>query len=114
MPDTGLASKRTAIGLCALCCLLLAGGLWLFTENPEANQFLSALTRVGIVMAALWLALPKAGQSIVWEKAGPVLLAAAIVVAVAPRLIKYALPAAIALSIVALVLRPKPKRTRPQ
>lgn len=112
MPGTGLSSKRIAVGLCALLCLLMAAGLWLFTGNPEANQFLSALTRVGIVLAALWLALPEARQSIVWQKAGPILLAAAIVVAVMPKLVRYALPAAVVLSIAAILVRPKPKRTR--
>ncbi|MGQ0634236.1 MAG: hypothetical protein ACT4QC_06485 [Planctomycetaceae bacterium] len=103
--------KRTAVGLCALACLGAALGLWVFSERPETNQLLSALSRVGLVTAAVWLAWPREGETIVWERLLPVAAGIVILAAIAPRLLPYALPLAAAVAIVAFFLRPR-SRTR--
>lgn len=105
-----LAEKRKLVGVMALICLASAVCLWLFTGNPEHNPLLSAFTRVGIVLGALWLALPTSGTSWAWQKAGPVLIIAVALTAVAGRSLRYALPIAIAVAIALVILRPRPKR----
>lgn len=104
--------KRLMIGLLALGCLVGAAGIWLFTDQPETNQFLSALTRVGIALGAVWLALPKTGESIVWQKIGPAIVVTIAVLALARRMAVYLLPVALVVLLAALFLRPKPKRPR--
>src|SRR6187455_2678548 len=76
-----LAAKRNLLGIMALICLAFAVCLWLFTADPENNALLSVVTRVGIVLGSLWLALPSAGTSWAWRKAGPVLIIAVVLTA---------------------------------
>lgn len=105
-----LSAKRNVLGILALVCLVSAAGLWLFTGDPEHNAVLSVVTRVGIVLGALWLALPTVGTSWAWQKAGPVLIIAIALTAFAGRALRYALPIAIVVAILLVFLRPRPKR----
>jgi hypothetical protein len=107
----GLAAKRTAIGILAVIFVTVAAGMWLFTDDPELNPLLAGLTRVGLVLGALWFALPAGGESVAWGRVAPILIGGALLVAVAGRAFRYVLPIAIVVGIAALILRPKPKRT---
>lgn len=106
-----LSAKRKLLGIMALACLASGVCLWMFTADPEQSALLSVVTRVGIVLGALWLALPTAGTNWAWQKAGPVLIIAIALTALAGRRLRYALPVAIVLAIVLVVLRPRPKRS---
>lgn len=107
-----LAEKRNLIGIVALACLATAAGLWIFTVNPVQNQFLAAVSRVGIVLAALWLALPPRGEKLALGRAGPILVAAAILVALSGRRLLYLLPAAIVVGVALAFLRPRSRRRK--
>jgi hypothetical protein len=102
-----LATKRKQIGLLALACLGLALCLWFFARDPEHNVLLAGVTRVGIVLGALWLALPKNGATWMWQKAGPVLIVAVALIALAGRALRYTIPIAILLAIILVLLRPR-------
>jgi len=105
-----LSAKRNLLGIMALACLVTAACLWLFTADPEHNALLSVVTRVGIVLGALWLALPVAGTSWAWQKVGPILIIAIALTALAGRTLRYALPISIVLAVALVILRPRPKR----
>jgi hypothetical protein len=107
-----LAEKRNLIGLVALVCLATAAGLWVFSANPVQNQFLAAVSRVGIVLAALWLALPARGEKLALGRAGPILVVAAIFVALSGRRLLYLLPAAIVVGLALAFLRPRSRRRK--
>lgn len=55
---------RPAVGVVAFLLLVLAGALSYF-EIDNAG-LVSALVRVGLIMAALWLALPEVARVNVW------------------------------------------------
>jgi len=105
-----LSAKRNVLGILALVCLVAALALWLFTADPEHNALLSVVTRVGIVLGALWLALPAVGTGWAWQKVGPVLIIAIALTALAGRRLRYVLPVAIVVAILLVFLRPRPKK----
>ena len=52
--------NRTLLGLCALGLLILAGvTLARGTDNSTTASFAAGCLRVGLVLAAMWLALPQ-------------------------------------------------------
>src|SRR5262245_60185605 len=112
MPQTTLATKRASIGVLALACLLSAVGIWLFAEDPETSGWLAGLSRVGLVLGALWLALPARGESVAWNKAAPILAVGLLIAALTRRMFPYVLPLALAVGVAFLVLRPKTKPGR--
>lgn len=100
------------VGCVALACLATAAAMWIFTERPEQNQFLSAVTRVGIVIGALWLALPKEGENVAWGKAAMLMIPALVLVALHGRRLLYLLPVAIGVALLLAILRPRARRRR--
>jgi hypothetical protein len=100
------------VGVCALLCGLLALGRFLSVAEPHTDPLLAAAWRVGIVMGALWLVLPPRGESWVWSKIAVVVIPALLIVALGRRIPLIVLPIAAVVGIVALLLRPKPKRRR--
>jgi hypothetical protein len=97
------------VGGIAVVCLAAAVGLWIFAANPEQNPFLAVVSRVGIVMGALWLALPKQGENVAWGKTATLLIPAIILIAVNGRRLLYLLPVAIVVALALAFLRPRVK-----
>jgi hypothetical protein len=116
MNDSPMAIRKMIVGLIALGCLVTAAGLWLFTDDPGKNPVTSVTMRLGIMLGALWLALPKRGAHLAWEKCLPAVVAVIVVLAFVRgswRVLLYAVPAAIVIGIAAVFLRPKTKRRPP-
>ena len=113
MNEWTTAGRKSMAGILALLCLAVAGALWLLKENPEQDLATSAFTKVGIVMAALWLALPSRGDASGWDRAFPIGIAVIVllsVLRVKGRFLLYAIPAAILFAVVATLLRPRSRR----
>ena len=116
MNDSPMAIKKLLVGMIALGCLLTAAGLWVFTSDPGKNPVTSVTMRLGIMLGALWLALPKQGEHLAWEKCLPATVAVIVVLSFVRgswRVLIYAIPAAIVVGIAAVFLRPKSKRRPP-
>lgn len=110
-----MAVRRLLVGLIALGCLATAAGLWVFTGDWK-NPATSVTVRLGIMLGALWLALPKQGENLAWEKCLPAVIAVIAVLAFVRgswRVLIYAIPAAIVVGIAAVFLRPRSKRRPP-
>lgn len=103
--------KKSAAGILALVCLAAAGGIWL---TGQYDQIWPAFFRVGLVLLALWLALPEHGQQLLWSKIAPVIAVGVAAVAISRKAVLYLLPALIVAGIVLVFLRPKPKRRPPE
>jgi hypothetical protein len=87
--------KRTAVAVITVGLFVGAGLSWAYGEESSATFATAAMTRVGLVMAALWLAWDSLKRPARWlppgiAVAGVVALA---VVAAQPRLILVAVPA---------------------
>ena len=115
MNDSPLAVRKMFVGLISLGCLITAVVACVYTQ--WTSPVVSVSTRLGLMLGALWLALPKQGDNIAWQKAFPVVMAVIVVLAFfkrgGGRMLLYVVPLAIVVGIAAAFIRPRPKRRRP-
>lgn len=115
MNASPLAVRKMLVGLISLGCLITAAVCCYYTE--WTNPVVSVATRLGVMLGALWLALPSQGDNIAWQKGLPVVLAVIVVLAFVKRgggrLLLYVVPAAILVGIAAAFIRPRQKRRPP-
>lgn len=99
--------NRTAIGIIALVLLVGGAGLLIWPLDWDGNQALTAAClRVGIVMGAIWLAMPQLARLPGWLIQAVVVVA--VVCAYRPRLALFAVP--LLLAYLALVHIPLSRR----
>jgi hypothetical protein len=79
---------------------------------PEQVGPMSALFRVGVVLAALWLAMPTQGQPLLWRNFTPVMLIglAMVLLSKNPRLLLIVVPVGFALLLLLSFLPSRPRR----
>lgn len=109
--------NRWSIGLIAATCFALAAVVHFTLEGSAAELWEGSLSRVGVVMCAVWLALPTrdrdaAWAHLSWQTVAGTLLALIMIVRMRVPL-RFLIPAAVFSAVVYVVLRPRPK-TRPQ
>jgi len=117
MNDSPMAVRKLIVGIIALGCLATAAGLWIFDDDPIRNPVASVTMRLGIMLAALWLVLPRQGENLAWEKCLPAVVAVIVVLSFIRsswRVLLIAIPVAIVVGIAAAFLRPRPKRRPPR
>ena len=69
MNPSPLAVRKLFVGLISLICLVTAAICCIFLE--WTNPVVAVTSRLGLMLGALWLALPSQGDNIVWQKAFP-------------------------------------------
>ncbi len=106
-----VAINRALIGIIAITTLVGAGTCWIFAGSQ--NIWTGACLKVGLVMAALWLALPAVSRHGNWGRAslGTVIGFVALVLFLTGKRvdIRIVLPMLIGIAIAVTVLRPKSK-----
>jgi hypothetical protein len=110
-PQPPIISKPM-VGLIAAVCLVISGVCFLFYHEQEALQ--GSTMRVGIVMTALFLVLPKAGEHARWERMLPVVVGVIAMVAFNRKMIFAILPLLVIIGILMTVLRPRDKYRPPR
>ncbi len=108
MSDAKQPISRTQVGVLAGLCLAASLAIKLFV--PESQLMMAAFLRVGIVMSALWFAVPAKGAKVNWDKVLPVLVGGIVLIALSRRIMIVALPLAIAVGVLAYFVRPRPKQ----
>ena len=104
--------NRGLVGGLALASLVGAGVSFLW-ETDDVPFWQGVFTRVGIVLAALWLALPKDGTLGPWANVSLTTLIGIIVaIFVVARNPKQYVPIVLAVAVIARYLRP-PDKPRP-
>ncbi len=63
-PQASALPSRWGVGLAAAGCFVLAAGLYVL--RPEEALWRAGALRVGLVMGALWLALPSRDRAAAW------------------------------------------------
>lgn len=112
MTDQRVTINRPLVGGLALLCIAGAVASF-FVEAKDVNVWQGILTRVSIVLTALWLALPKDGTLGNWASVSVTTLIALVAsIFVVARDPKRFLPILLAVAAIARFLRPKEK-TRP-
>ncbi len=115
MNATRITISRPMVGVCAALCLGGAVVLWILYPSMSSNDenlqqwimLKAACTRIGLVMGAMWLALPRGGRQVeVSPKAFVVGFIAFVGLVLRP---KFFLPLLVAVAILAVILRPRDK-----
>jgi hypothetical protein len=105
--------SRPMVGFCALACLVGAGLTFFLSESQNSSGLAAAFLRVGLVMAAFWLALPTKSREAAWAgMSGTTFIGiflAIFVVARYPRAIFAVLPILITVAVIGAFLRPRQK-----
>lgn len=113
MPAPQVPVNRNLVGLIALGCGVIGGGWWLLEGGRSAPAMPAAFLRVGVVMAAFWLALPSRHREAAWARVnlwnllGGLL--AIVLIARSKFPLKFLIPGLILLTVAILILRPRPK-----
>ena len=107
-----LTLNRALIGTIAATLLLGAGILWYFVG--QQNIWTGACLKVGLVMAAFWLALPMISRRAQWGEISPggvIGLVALALVLTGKRVdTRIVIPLLAGAAIMMVILRPRPRR----
>jgi len=114
MNSSPLAIRKLIVGVLALICLATTAGLWIFSADPLKNPVNSVTTRLGIMLAALWLALPNQGENLAWGRMLPVGLVFIAACVRGGKILIIVIPIALFVGIIATFIRPGPKRRPPK
>ena len=105
--------NRTLVGILALLCGAI-GGLIALTGVDPSTMWQGAFLRVGVVLAAFWLALPSRKREAAWARI-PLwnFVGVLLVIVAATRVpMRVLLPGLVVFGIALMLLRPR-RRTRP-
>ncbi|REJ74977.1 MAG: hypothetical protein DWQ34_07210 [Planctomycetota bacterium] len=96
-----------------LAVLFTIAGVFVLVRAENQDAVAGALIRTGILLGALWLALPTRKREAAWANVSPVAFVATLVAAVTfvarPRILVYLIPIGLALGVLSAFLRPRPK-----
>lgn len=107
--------NRATVGVLALACLIASGALFAVTYSSSDQGgwvFLrGGLARIGILLSTIWLALPSRNQESAWANLSPRMLIMLLLAALLTTRVRLQvlIPAALAVGMAILVLRPRPK-----
>lgn len=104
--------NKPLVGLIGLVCLLISGICFVFFHEQESLQ--GSTMRVGIVMTALFLVLPKAGDTARWERLLPVFVGTVLLIAFSRKMIIAILPMLLIIGVLMTFLRPRDKFRPPR
>ena len=109
--------NRGLVGCLALGCLIGAAASFVY-ETEEVNVWQSAFTRVGIVMTALWMALPRDGRLGSWANVSLStiigIVGAIFFVSNKPKQLLTILPILLGVAAIGFFLRPREKQRPPR
>ncbi len=108
LTNNPLIEKRRRVGMVAGVCL--ASAFIVFLIQDLQNAWASALLRIGLVLGALWLALPTRTRPAAWARLSRWKLAGIVVFAVLLPRLKMILPILLIGMLIGWVLRPRGRR----
>ncbi|MGH7127927.1 MAG: hypothetical protein ACREJB_02165 [Planctomycetaceae bacterium] len=110
MSSKHVTINRTLVGVLALGCLAAALALWLAGPDQESLSLWQAgFVRVGLVLVALWIALPSRHRPAAWANLSlPMFIGGLIALVALLRIpLRILLPLAVVLAIVGVLVRPR-------
>ena len=116
MTENRVQINRTLVGILALICLITAAVIFFVRGHEESWQmWQAAFTRVGLVMSAIWIALPTRDRPAAWANVSGSTFIGILLVVLAAALPRFRilLPILIVAGIVTVLFRPREKK-RPQ
>jgi hypothetical protein len=101
--------NRTLVGVLAIACLIGAAAAFLY-EDDDVNMWRGIFTRVGLVLTALWMALPKEGTLGKWANVSlTTLIGITLAIFMVARNPRQYVPLMLAVAAVGRFLRPREK-----
>ncbi len=93
--------------------MAIAGGTWMWA--PEQDAMIAAFWRIGLVLCALWLALPEGEARVAWSIATPLIVGTALTVGLSrnSKALIVVLPLVLVIAFLALAFR-KPRGRGPR
>ncbi len=106
-PEEQTDVRRLSVLVMAIALLSGSFASWWYADWESGNFAAAAMGRIGLVLAALWLAWPSLRRPAQWLPPGMAVagVLALAILAAQPRLIVVAIPAFIALFTVAAIVR---------
>lgn len=101
--------NRSLVGALAAACCGVGAVLWF--GWPDQDAFAAGCLRAGLLLGAVWLALPTKTRPAAWANVSPLFLAAVVLGLLLVRQMRVFIPLLIVIIAATLVLRP---RTRPK
>lgn len=105
LPDEEFVKKRRQVGLLAAVCL--GAALTAFFMGELQNAWAAACLRIGLVLGALWTALPTRKRPAAWANISRSQLIFLIIAAILLPRLKFFLPVLLAGIGIGWLLRPK-------
>lgn len=106
--------NRTLVGVLAIACLIGAGAAFLY-EDDDVNMWRGIFTRLGLVLTALWMALPKDGTLGKWANVSlTTLIGIILAVFMVARNPRQYVPLMLAVAAIGRFLRPREKARPPR
>ncbi len=101
--------NRAMVGVLAIACLIGAGAAFLY-EDDDVNMWRGIFTRVGLVLTALWMALPKDGTLGKWANVSmTTLIGIMVAIFMIARNPRQYVPLMLAVAAIGRFLRPREK-----
>jgi hypothetical protein len=113
MGNDKIAINRTLVGVLAICCLVGAVSLHLLVPgSDEARLWLAGFIRVGLVLAAFWIALPSGDRQAAWANLSRNTLIGIVLgmLALFRLPFRIVLPVAISIAVIGYMLHPRGKQ----
>lgn len=106
--------NRTLVGVLAIVCLIGACAAFLYEED-DVNMWRGIFTRVGLVLGALWMALPKDGTLGKWANVSlTTLVGVMLAIFMVARNPRQYVPLVLAVAAIGRFLRPREKARPPR
>lgn len=73
MPDAAPPVNRVFVGILSLACLVIGALLAVLgpADDNQVQMWSGSFVRVGVLMGAFWLALPRRGRAAAWANLSP-------------------------------------------
>ena len=104
--------NKPLVGVMGAVCLVAAAVCYVW--YPEQTSARSAFVRIGIVMTALYFALPQPGESVMWGRLAPIIAGSVVLIVLSKKIILVALPMLLVIGIVLAIFRPRSKFRPPR
>jgi hypothetical protein len=102
--------NRSLVGALAAACCGVGAALWFGWPDQEA--FAAGCLRVGLLLGAVWLALPTKTRPAAWASISPAVVVVVVLALLLVRQLRVFIPLLVVVTLAALVLRPRSKSPR--
>ena len=113
MPDAAPPVNRAFVGILSIACVVIGALLAVLgpSNDNQVQMWSGSFIRVGVLMGAFWIALPRRGRAAAWANLSPWwMVGVTVVMLFVVRQPRILLPMIVAI-VILLAFLPKPRST---